>query len=56
MALIDLTKTRTTASDLFAWLNANFGPSHKGRWKLVDLSYIDIPNEKDAMLFTLRWS
>lgn len=56
MTLIDLTKTRTTAGELFEWLNKNFGPSHRGRWKLVELSYIEIPDEKDAMLFTLRWS
>lgn len=40
--------------DMFLWLNKNFGPSGK-RWRVVNLSYIDFLDSKDALLFSLRW-
>jgi hypothetical protein len=56
MIVVDLKKLRSLDNKVFDWMIGQFGPAGQGRWRLVHLDYIEFTNDKDALLFTLRWS
>ncbi len=56
MIVVDLKKLRSLDNKVFDWMIGQFGPANQGRWRLVHLDYIEFTNDKDALLFTLRWS
>jgi len=42
-------------NEMFDWIVERCGPSVEGRWRLHHLSYIEFEDEKDALMFALKW-
>ena len=47
--------TSPMSTEMFNWVVERCGPSSEGRWCLHHLTYIEFKDEKDALLFALKW-
>lgn len=54
MTRLDI-RLHSRVEEMFDWIVERCGPSSDGKWRLEHLSYIVFEDEKDAVLFALKW-